>query len=187
MERPALERLLADIRARYNEEVAKAEKEGARLQEESKFKQAIDELALLISQAQNRVVSFGDRIVALVTETKKSGPRADLQWKFDTLMDRYGIEAEKYLEAAEKNLEGHSSPEEIEKLISFELRPNAATPPRPEEEKEAALGKSDILVTASDVSQFLEDAFNNVKHFLFETSTVMQTLDELFEEELSPE
>ena len=180
----SLRRLLQDIRAAFDEEIRKAEVAGKRVEEESAFKKSIDDLALLISQAQNRVVNFGDKIVSYVEDVKIKEVRPGDSWKLEKLLNKYGNEASKYLEAAIRGLQSQAQPETIRKLIEFEVRPTAKKPAshppiKPQEPliREEKLGKRDIT-KISAITDLLKRVFDNVKHFVYETISATNELDE---------
>jgi hypothetical protein len=170
---------VASLRAEFEKQKSIVEEKGGRLKEESAFKQGIDEIAMLISQAEKRVVNFGDHIVAFVEEVVKKDVRPDDKWKLEKLLAKYGEDAEKYLESAVRGLQAQAKAETVRKVIEFELKQHSAKPQaRPPEsaKPKAKLGKLDIEKKA-DALDTLRDIFNNIKHFVFETTRSMAGLD----------
>lgn len=177
----SLERLLADVRAKYEEAKAKAEKAGQRLEQETKFKRSVDGLSQLIVQAQTKVVNFGDMLVAYVQKVgKKSMPATDA-WRVEKLLSKYGEDARKYLEAAERGLQSKAPEQTVSELIEFEQKEHAAHP----ESHPAALSKKDLEIKAEG-SDLISTVFDNLKHFVFETSNIMTEFKDLMGE-LEPE
>lgn len=179
----SLRRQLMDLQANFEKAKTQSEKEGKRLESEQVFRQSIEDLAMLITESQNRVVTFGDRVVALVRETKKVPAKANAEWKLQKLLEHYGADAEKLLKRAEAGLQSQASEQTLQQLIEFELKEHAAHPQAHAPNKtESKLGKNDRLQKKAGEMGFLEEPFKDIKFLLYKTIAAMKELS-LIEEE----
>lgn len=141
--------VVQQTRARLQQEIAEVERKGGKAKEAEALQQSIERLSRLLEDSEGALATFGDTIAYLNTEPKKVSFRSTDKWKVEKLLDRFGQEAEEYLEKALKGAKSLDQETQRRELTLF--------PKKSGEEKRAS-----IFETVSDLIGNLWDYVQNV-------------------------
>jgi len=94
--------LIEESRRKVEEEIRKIQEEHGAIKEASDVQEGIEKLAALVEQAETQIVDLGEFFAHLDTSIKEKKFKPSDAWRVQKLLEKFGKEAETYLDKAEK-------------------------------------------------------------------------------------
>lgn len=149
----AIKASIDKLNAQYEIEKKKTESEGGKIENEAQFNNLVNSLAAMLERAQLETVRVGDEYITLKNETKDVKFAPSYKWKMDKLLDKFGKDAEIYLEKAIAGAQNMGTEEQVREIIMFPAKGKNASV-----NKQAQLGLADQI----------KDVYNNLKNYVIE-------------------
>ena len=114
----SIKSMIAQAKAKLNEEIKNIEQQGGRIQLEAELKERIEKLSKLVEVTQNQMVYAGDTMIRLIQETKERPFKPSDAWKVQKLVEKFAG-AQEYLDKAIAGAQSLSTTEQVRDLVFF--------------------------------------------------------------------
>lgn len=117
-----LDAALKETKSQYERQVEEIKTQEGYEDKAKELQTKIEELRIALTQmsnAENVVVSLEDQYVALENKMKDVAFKGDDKWKLTKLLEKYGAEAEKYLQSAINGAQSMAKTEPNVRLVQF--------------------------------------------------------------------
>lgn len=120
-----LDAALKETKSQYERQVEEIKTQEGYEQKAKELQAKIEELRNALAQmsnAENVVVSLESDYIALEQKIKQVDFKPDYKWKLEKVLERYGAEAEKYLQSAINGAQSMAKTEPFTRIVQFPKR-----------------------------------------------------------------